>query len=149
MSETPAPAASSPESPDPASSPSRVVRSGPMRALYVALGALFVGIGVLGVVLPLLPHTVFFLLAAACFARGSERAHRWLMTNHFFGRYLRDYAERRGATVGVKAVTLVMLWGGLALSAWLIDPPVWLYIVLAAVGVGVTTYVLRLATLRD
>ncbi len=126
-----------------------VATSAPLRALFIALGTLFVAIGALGVVLPLLPHTVFFLLAAACYARGSERAHRWLMTNRLFGRYLRDYSERRGATPAVKAVTVAMLWGGLALSAWLLTPsPVWLYAILAAVGVGVTTYVLRLRTLR-
>ncbi|MYH67428.1 MAG: DUF454 domain-containing protein [Dehalococcoidia bacterium] len=121
-----------------------------MRALWIGLGTLFVAIGALGVVLPLLPHTIFFLLAAACYARGSERAHTWLMTNRLFGRYLRDYSERRGATPGTKAVTISMLWIGLALSAWLLAPsPVWLNAILAAVGVGVTTYVLCLNTLRD
>ena len=120
-----------------------------MRWLYIALGSLLVGIGVLGVFLPLLPHTIFFLLAAACYARGSERAHTWLMTNRFFGRYLRNYSEHRGATAGTKAVTIAMLWIGLAISAWLIPPQVWVYAILAAVGVGVTTYVLSLHTLRD
>ena len=93
-----------------------------MRALWIGLGTLFVAIGALGVVLPLLPHTIFFLLAAACYARGSERAHTWLMTNRFFGRYLRNYSEHRGATPGTKAVTIAMLWIGLALSAWLLAP---------------------------
>ncbi len=120
-----------------------------MRWLYIALGSLLVGIGVLGVILPLLPHTIFFLLAAACYARGSERAHTWLMTNRFFGRYLRNYSEHRGATPGTKAVTIGMLWIGLAISAWLITPAVWVYAILAAVGVGVTTYLLSLRTLRD
>ena len=120
-----------------------------MRWLYLALGSLLVGIGVLGVFLPLLPHTIFFLLAAACYARGSERAHTWLMTNRFFGRYLRNYSEHRGATPGTKAVTIAMLWIGLAISAWLITPAVWIYAILAAVGVGVTAYVLSLRTLRD
>ena len=42
-----------------------------------------------------------------------------------------------------------MLWASLALSAYLIAPPVWIYAILAAVGVGVTTHLLRLRTLRD
>lgn len=110
---------------------------------------MLVAIGVLGVILPLLPHTIFFLLAAACYARGSERAYTWLMTNRLFGRYLRNYRERRGATLGTKIVTIAMLWGGLALSAWLATPPVWVYAILAAVGVGVPLYLVRLRTLRD
>ncbi len=123
-----------------------------LRALLLALGSLFVVIGVLGVFLPLLPATVFFLLAAACYARGSERAHRWLMTNRFFGRYLRNYQEERGATAATKAVTIAALWIGLGVSAWLLGPPAWVYpawvyAVLAAVGAGVTAHLLRLRTL--
>lgn len=123
--------------------------SAPVRALLVALGSVFVAVGVLGIFLPLLPATVFFLIAAACYARGSERAYRWLMTNRLFGRYLRDYHERRGATAATKAVTIAALWAGLALSAWLLAPsPVWLNAILAAVGAGVTIHLLRLRTLR-
>ena len=127
-------------------------RPAALRALLLALGSLFVVIGVLGVFLPLLPATVFFLLAAACYARGSERAHRWLMTNRFFGRYLRNYQEERGATAATKAVTIVALWLGLGVSAWLLGPPAWVYpawvyAVLAVVGAGVTAHLLRLRTL--
>lgn len=121
-----------------------------MRWMFIALGSLLVGVGVLGVILPLLPHTIFFLLAAACYARGSERAHTWLMTNRLFGRYLRNYSEQRGATPATKAVTIAMLWVGLAISAWLLAPsPLWLNAILATVGVGVTAYLLSLRTLRD
>ncbi len=126
-----------------------MVASAPMRVLFLGLGSLLVAIGVLGVFLPLLPSTIFFLLAAACYARSSERAHNWLMTNRFFGRYLRNYSEHRGATLSTKIGTIAMLWAGLALSAYLITPPLWVYAILAAVGVGVTAHLLRLRTLRD
>ncbi len=118
------------------------------RALFIVLGSIFIGVGVLGIFLPLLPHTIFFLLAAACYSRGSERAHTWLISNRLFGRYLRNYSEHRGATPGTKLVTIVMLWVGLAISAWLIAPAaLWVYAILVAVGLGVTAYVLRLRTL--
>ena len=126
-----------------------MVASAPMRVLFLGLGSLLVAIGVLGVFLPLLPSTIFFLLAAACYARSSERAHNWLMTNRFFGRYLRNYSEHRGATLSTKIGTIAMLWAGLALSAYLVTPPLWVYAILAAVGVGVTAHLLRLRTLRD
>lgn len=126
----------------------RLAGSPVARALFIVLGSILVGVGVLGIFLPLLPHTIFFLLAAACYSRGSERAHTWLMSNRLFGRYLRNYSEHRGATPGTKIVTIVTLWVGLAISAWLIAPPLWVYAILAAVGLGVTTYVLRLRTMR-
>ena len=120
----------------------------PIRALLIVLGSFFVAVGVLGIFLPLLPTTVFFLIAAACYARGSQRAHHWLMTNRLFGRYLRNYQEERGATLGTKIVTLASLWGGLALAAYLVSPPLWGYAILAAIGLGVTAHLLRLSTIR-
>ena len=126
-----------------------MVASAPLRVLFIGLGSLLVAIGVLGVFLPLLPSTIFFLLAAACSARGSEHAYTWLMPTRFFGQYLRTYSEHGGATLRTKIVTIAMLWAGLALSAYLITPPMWVYAILAAVGVGVTAHLLRLRTLRD
>jgi uncharacterized membrane protein YbaN (DUF454 family) len=72
----------------PAPSSSRLTRL----ALRAA-GGLLVGLGVLGIFLPLLPTTVFLLGAAACFGKSSPGAYNWLTTNRLFGRYLREYRE--------------------------------------------------------
>jgi hypothetical protein len=106
-----------------------------------------VGLAVAGAVLPLVPTTIFLLGAAACFARGSPRAHRWLMTNRWFGRYLADYREHRGATRMAKAVSIATLWLGLAVSAYFIGPLIIADVLLALVGVGVTWHLLRLRTI--
>ncbi|MEM7706410.1 MAG: YbaN family protein [Pseudomonadota bacterium] len=55
------------------------------RWLFLGLGFTFVGIAMVGVVLPVLPTTPFLILAAACFARSSERWHAWLLRNQTFG----------------------------------------------------------------
>ena len=52
-----------------------------LRPVYIALGWIFVAIGVIGIVTPILPTTPFLLLAAGCFAKSSERFHTWLMTH--------------------------------------------------------------------
>lgn len=52
-----------------------------IRPLYIAMGWIFVAIGVIGIVTPLLPTTPFLLLAAGCFAKSSDRFHTWLMTH--------------------------------------------------------------------
>ena len=62
-----------------------------MRAIYVSLGCLFVLIGAIGIVTPLLPTTPFLLLAAACFARGSDRFHHWLMTHPTLSKPIIDW----------------------------------------------------------
>jgi uncharacterized membrane protein YbaN (DUF454 family) len=63
--------------------------------LYKALGLLFVGLGLLGSALPLLPTVPFLLLAAACFARSSERHYRWLLDHSLFGPLVREWEENR------------------------------------------------------
>jgi uncharacterized membrane protein YbaN (DUF454 family) len=61
----------------------------------VIAGLLCVGLAVLGVFLPLLPATPFLLLAAACFARSSERLHAWMLRHRHFGPLLRDWETQR------------------------------------------------------
>jgi len=87
-----------------------------MRTLWLLLGGLFVGLGALGVLLPGLPTTPFMLLAAACFARSSERFYDWLITNPLFGERVRRYREGHGLTVRIKALasTLAGLFVGYA-----------------------------------
>jgi len=63
--------------------------------LYKALGLLFVGLGLLGSAVPLLPTVPFLLLAAACFARSSERHYQWLLDHSLFGPLVREWEENR------------------------------------------------------
>lgn len=81
------------------------------RGAAIAAGTLCVGIGVVGIFIPLLPTTPFLLLAALLLARSSRRGHRWLMTNRLFGPTLRRHLEERRMSRLHKAATLVFLWG--------------------------------------
>lgn len=68
------------------------------RNLFVVLGAINVGLGVLGILLPLLPTTPFLLLAAYLFARSSERCHRWLLHQRILGPYIHAFRSKTGLT---------------------------------------------------
>lgn len=118
------------------------------RGFYVSAGLFFVAVGLLGVVLPVLPTTPFLLLAAACFARSSDRLHRWLLENRLFGEYIRRYRAGEGMTRGSKIATLAMLWPTLGASAFLGVPDGlwWVRLILLAVGCGATYHIWRLKT---
>jgi len=138
------------------SSESRIVSvqreadAGLRRGLLVAVGLVCVGLGVIGVVVPVLPTTPFLLLAAACFLRSSNRLHRWLLGNRAFGEYLRRYREGQGLSLVSRITTLALLWVTLAVSAFVAVPERmrWVRILLLVVGIGVTTHILRIKTRR-
>lgn len=82
------------------------------------LGFVFLALAVVGVFLPLLPTTPLVIVAAACFARSSEKWHRWILQNPTFGPLIRTWEERRCVSVRVKviAITSMLTVGGY--SVW-------------------------------
>ncbi|MCJ7553884.1 MAG: YbaN family protein, partial [Ignavibacteriaceae bacterium] len=72
------------------------------RFAYLISGFLLVGIGVLGIFLPLLPTTIFLILASACFMKSSQRANEWLINNKFLGAFLKNYQDKSGLTIKTK-----------------------------------------------
>jgi hypothetical protein len=116
------------------------------RILLVACGTLAVALGVLGAFLPVLPTTPFLLLAAVCYAHGSERCHHWLLHNRWCGRYIRDYREGRGIPLRQKVVTIALLWLTIGLAAWRVVPAWWGRLLLLGIAVGVTVHLVRMKT---
>jgi len=78
-----------------------------IRGVLVIAGTIFTGLGLLGILLPLLPTTPFLLLAVACYARSSKRFYCWLLNNKWFGTYLRDYRDGKGITLKVKVFVTI------------------------------------------
>ena len=80
-------------------------------------GFVFLALAVVGVFLPLLPTTPFVILAAGCFARSSERMHRWILQNPTFGPMVTDWEEKRCVSLRVKAVALtsMLVVGGMSI----------------------------------
>jgi uncharacterized membrane protein YbaN (DUF454 family) len=117
-----------------------------MRALLIVCGTLSVALGVIGIFLPLLPTTVFLLLAAACYARSSERFYLRLINNRWLGGYIRNQREGRGMRRRDKIVSVALLWIGIgATMIWTVDAW-WLRLLLAAIAIGVTLHLVKLPT---
>ena len=80
-----------------------------VRAAFLAVGFAALLLGVIGIFLPVLPTTPFVLLAAACFARGSERMHGWLLAHRVAGPIVREWRERRSMPPGVKPWAFLLM----------------------------------------
>lgn len=119
----------------------------PIKLLLAALGLLCVLLGVLGIFLPLLPTTPFLLLAAFLFSKSSERLHHWLITNRWFGEYIRNYREGRGMYLRHKVMAIFLLWLAIGYSAFFVVQLSWLRVALLLLATFVTVYLWRLKTL--
>jgi len=107
-----------------------------------------VGLGTVGIFLPLIPTTPFLLLAAACFGRSSDRFYNWLITHRWFGSYIRNYREYKAITLRTKIVTIALLWISLGYTGIGVVSALWVRILLLLTGVGVTWHVLSWKTLQ-
>jgi len=118
------------------------------KAILIFLGTLCVGLGVLGMFLPLMPTTVFLLLAAYCYSKSSERFHTWLLNNRLCGKYITNYKSGNGITVRQKVTTIATLWLSIGVSIWFVSGKFWLTLILLAVAIGVTLHLVLLKTFR-
>jgi hypothetical protein len=118
-----------------------------VRFLLIASGTICVALGIFGVFVPVLPTTPFLLLAAFFYARSSERFHQWLLGNHWFGQYIKDYQQGRGIALRDKVITLIALWLALSLTVLTTEPAWWVKLLLLSVGIVVTMHLLRINTL--
>lgn len=89
-----------------------------VRGLFFLLGLLFVGLGVIGIVLPGLPTTPFMLLATGCFAKSSAKFHHWLITHKTFGKFIVDWQERRVIPKRAKILSWTMMTASCAMMFW-------------------------------
>ena len=119
------------------------------RAFYFIAGTVFIVLGGAGVLLPVLPTTPFLLLSAACYFRSSERMHRWMLNNRWFGNYLKNYAEGRGISLRAKLFAIFLLWMLICYSVFFAVNNTIVQLALAFIAIGVTIHLIKIPTLRE
>jgi uncharacterized membrane protein YbaN (DUF454 family) len=120
-----------------------------VRALLIVGGTICLALGAVGIFLPILPTTPFLLLAAACYLRSSERLHKWLLSNRWFGEYIKNYQAGRGIPLKTKIFTLSLLWLAIIYSTFfVVDEILIAQIVLLAIAAGVSVHLIRLPTFK-
>lgn len=118
-----------------------------LKSLLIILGWFFVSLGVIGVFLPVMPTTIFLIIAAACFARSSESFYNWLITNKYLGKFIRDYRDHRGMPLRAKVIAVLMLNIAIGYSALFAVDLFWVKILLFTIAIGVTVYLVSLKTI--
>jgi uncharacterized protein len=118
------------------------------KSILIVCGTVSVGLGTIGIFIPLLPTTVFYLLAAYCYARSSQKFYNWLITNRWFGEYIRNYREGRGIPLKQKIFSISLLWLTIGYSVWFVVSLWWVRLILLAIAIGVTIHLMMLKTFK-
>jgi len=116
------------------------------RFIYLTLGILLVGIGILGIVLPILPTTIFLILASACFVKSSPAMNAWLKRNKILGVYIRNYQDKAGMSIAAKVSTILFLWAGILASGYFFTENTAVRIILLIIAAGVSIHIFTIKT---
>lgn len=115
--------------------------------LLTCIGLLFLGLGLVGAFLPILPTTPFVLAGAACLT-GTPKLRAKILRISFFRSYIENYQKRQGLPRKVVVRSLVYLWGMLVLSMVLVGKP-WVVVLEVTVGICVTLHILHMAKPKE
>jgi len=105
-----------------------------------------VAIGVIGIFLPLLPTTIFLILASACFIKGSPKANEWLRNHKILGVYIKNYQDKTGLSIKAKVFNITLLWIMILSSAFFFTEELLIRLLLLAIAIGVTIHLLMIKT---
>ncbi len=124
----------------------QVVQNRWLRGIYVALGFLSLGVGIIGTVLPGIPTTMPIILAAFFFSKSSQRFDDWMLNHKLFGPLVRDWRAGRGFTARAKAIAITAIAITFTITVgWAVDN-VAVRIGLVLLALGISIYILRLPT---
>lgn len=116
------------------------------KGVLFSLGILLTGIGIIGIFLPLLPTTIFLILASICFMKSSKRMNDWLVNHKYLGQYIKAYRDNTGMTVKSKITSIVMLWISISVSGFYFTDSTPVRVLLLLIAVGVSIHLITIKT---
>jgi uncharacterized protein len=116
------------------------------KSFWIALGFVFTGIGILGMVTPLMPGLVFLLIATFCFAKGSRKFLKMLLSNKYIGPVISDYRKGEGMTVQTKISAITVLLLGSIISILVMVKTEWVKYAIGVTAIIVTLIILKQKT---
>lgn len=115
------------------------------RYALITLGSISLALGVIGIALPLLPTTPFILLTSYCFARSSEKLHRYLLKHALLGPIIESWQKNRSLSYETKRRICLFIWLSLTISAILVRTFL-VSTLLFCLGIGLSIAILLIRT---
>ncbi|SFJ79064.1 YbaN family protein [Methylophaga sulfidovorans] len=112
--------------------------------VLICLGWMFVALGIIGVILPLMPTTIFLILALACFAESSPRFHQMLLNHKWFGPPLRQWQQTHSMRRDVKKKVYLIIILSFAISIGAVWGRLWLQVMLFVIGLTLLACIYRI-----
>lgn len=119
------------------------------KIIFIVLGSVFLGLGVIGIILPGIPGTPFLLIASALYVRSSSRLYGWLMNHPVLGTHIRGFREHRAMSRKSKIVALCSMWLAIGISTVFVFNHLLVRIAMVAAGLVGTVVILRVPILQE
>jgi uncharacterized membrane protein YbaN (DUF454 family) len=119
-----------------------------IRGILIIFGSIFLGIGMIGIIVPILPTTPFLLLAAACYIRSSKKCYIWLLKNKRFGPYIKNYIEDKGLPLKIKLYAIILMWSMILLTSIFFVDNIFIRILLIIIAFLVSIYLMTIKTIK-
>ncbi len=118
------------------------------RVLLLAVGFVFVALGIMGFFLPVMPSIPFFIIASVCFSKSSKKFHDMLMNNRWVGPRIQEYHQNNGIKVHEKVFIIALQWAGVLFTSVFFVRELWGRILLLGIVLAGTLYILSLKTVK-
>lgn len=119
------------------------------KIIYIVIGTICLVLGAIGVFLPLLPTTPFWLLTCWFYLRSSEKLYKRVMSNRYFGDYIRAYMVDKSIPLRAKITSLSVMWTSILLTCIFLVDILWVRLLLLAISIGVTIHILSFPTRKE
>lgn len=116
------------------------------RIIYIILGSFFLILGAVGIFVPLLPTTPFWLLTCWFYLRSSEKLYNRAMSNRYFGTYIRNFLVDKAIPLHSKIISVSIMWLSAILTSLYLIEYLWVKILLILISAGVTWHILSFPT---